>query len=170
MHGMNDSSRSWSLMLPYMGNKYHIYALDLRGHGDTDKAVSGYAPQDMAGDVIAFMDALKIEKASFVGHSMGSNISQYLVIDHPERINKVVLIGTFAQGSADASTDKPEITEWWWTTISTLPEPIEPNSEFMVWWGRVLQLQWMKASCLRFDRGGGSAFICLESYNKRTHR
>ncbi len=134
LHGMNDSSRSWSLMLPYMGNKYHIYALDLRGHGDTDKAVSGYAPQDMAGDVIAFMDALKIEKASFVGHSMGSNISQYLVIDHPERINKVVLIGTFAQGSADASTDKPEITEWWWTTISTLPEPIDPNSEFMVWW------------------------------------
>lgn len=134
LHGMNDSSRSWSLMLPYMGDKYHIYILDLRGHGDTDKPTSGYAPQDMAGDVIAFMDALKIEKASVVGQSMGSYIAQYLVIDHPERINKVVLIGTFAQGSSDASTSNPEVTEWWWITMSTLAEPIDPNSEFMMWW------------------------------------
>lgn len=134
LHGMNDSSRSWSLMLPFMEKKYHIYALDLRGHGDTDKPTSGYAPEDMAEDVIAFMDALKIEKASFVGHSMGSFIAQYLVIDHPERVDKVVLIGTFAQGSSDASTSNPETTDWWWTTMSTLPEPIDPNSEFMTWW------------------------------------
>jgi non-heme chloroperoxidase len=134
LHGMNDSSRSWSLMLPYLGNKYHIYIPDLRGHGDTDKPTFGYAPEDMAGDIIAFMDALKIEKASVVGHSMGSFIAQYLVIDHPDRINKVALIGTFAQGSSDASTSNPEVTEWFWTTISTLPEPIDPNSEFMMWW------------------------------------
>lgn len=134
LHGMNDSSRTWSLMLPYMGNKHHIYIPDLRGHGDTDKPTSGYAPGDMAGDVIAFMDALNIETASIAGHSMGSYITQHLVIDHPDRINKVVLIGTFAQGSSDASTDNPEVTEWFWTTMSTIPEPIDPNSEFMMWW------------------------------------
>lgn len=139
LHGMNDSSRSWALMLPFMGKQYHIYALDLRGHGDTDKPTFGYGPEQMAEDVIAFMDALKIDKANLVGHSMGSYIAQYLVIDHPERINKVVLIGTFAQGSSDASSDNPEVTEWWWTTMSTLPTPIDPNSEFMVLWESVFK-------------------------------
>jgi non-heme chloroperoxidase len=50
--------------------------------------------QQFAGDVIAFMDAMKIKDATIVGHSMGSFVAQHVAVEAPERVNRLVLVAT----------------------------------------------------------------------------
>lgn len=94
LHGYTDSSFSYSRVLPSLDAKYHVYALDLRGHGDSERPASGYGLSDFAADVLAFMDEKGIRRATLVGHSMGSFVAQQLAIRAPERIERLVLIGS----------------------------------------------------------------------------
>ncbi|HKG95645.1 MAG TPA: alpha/beta fold hydrolase, partial [Gemmatimonadaceae bacterium] len=57
LHGYSDSWFSYSGVLPLLPERYHVYALDLRGHGESDRPAAGYAMRDLAADVVAFMDA-----------------------------------------------------------------------------------------------------------------
>jgi len=95
LHGYADTSRSWSVTAPFLLEKYHLYMPDLRGFGDTDKPEMRTYPLALfAEDVKAYMNVLKIEKASFIGHSMGSFISRIVAITYPELVDKLILIGT----------------------------------------------------------------------------
>jgi pimeloyl-ACP methyl ester carboxylesterase len=94
LHGYTDSWFSFSRVLPLLDAKYHVYALDLRGHGDSDRPASGYKLTDFATDVLAFMDAKKLKRATIVGHSMGSFITQQVAIIAPERVRRLVMIGS----------------------------------------------------------------------------
>ncbi|HKQ99343.1 MAG TPA: alpha/beta fold hydrolase [Pyrinomonadaceae bacterium] len=94
LHGVTDSSVSFTPVLPLLSAKYHVYVLDLRGHGDSDRPASGYALTDFAADVLAFMDAKGLKRATIVGHSMGSFIAQVLAMRAPERVERLVLIGS----------------------------------------------------------------------------
>jgi len=67
LHGYTDSSVSYSRVLPLMNAKYRVFALDQRGHGDSDRPASGYKFSDFAADVVAFMDAKNLKKAVVVG-------------------------------------------------------------------------------------------------------
>lgn len=94
LHGYTDSSFSYSRVLPSLNKKYHVYALDLRGHGDSERPASGYKLTDFAADVRAFMDQKGMKRATIVGHSMGSFIAQRLATLAPERVERLVLIGS----------------------------------------------------------------------------
>jgi non-heme chloroperoxidase len=94
LHGYSDSWVSYTRVLPLIDKKYHVYVPDLRGHGDSDRPASGYTFPDFAGDIIAFMDAKGIKKATIVGHSMGSFVAQHVATMAPERVEKVVLVGS----------------------------------------------------------------------------
>lgn len=75
-----------------------VVALDCRGHGEsgTSPPVGGYGPEAMAGDVIRLLDRLDIDVADVLGYSMGAWIAVQLLIEHPERVNAVVLGGVGA--------------------------------------------------------------------------
>jgi pimeloyl-ACP methyl ester carboxylesterase len=94
LHGYTDSWFSFSPVLPLMDHKYRVYIIDQRGHGDSDRPMGGYAMQQFAGDVIAFMDAMNIKQATIVGHSMGSFVAQHVASEAPERVSKLVLVGS----------------------------------------------------------------------------
>jgi len=94
LHGYTDSWFSFSTVLPLMDHKYRVYIIDQRGHGDSDRPMGGYAMQQFAGDVIAFMDAMNIKQATIVGHSMGSFVAQHVASEAPERVSKLVLVGS----------------------------------------------------------------------------
>jgi pimeloyl-ACP methyl ester carboxylesterase len=83
-----------------------VVALDLRGHGESDKPhdPEAYSLENMGGDVLRLMDHLNIDKADLLGYSMGSGISAYLLARHRERFTSVILaaIGDrFVLGSTD---------------------------------------------------------------------
>lgn len=94
LHGVTDSWYSWSRVLPHLSPAYRVFALDQRGHGDSDRPEEGYAVDDFAADVLAFMDAVGLATATLVGHSMGSFIAQRAASIAPHRVERLVLIGT----------------------------------------------------------------------------
>ncbi|MEG1497621.1 MAG: alpha/beta hydrolase [Clostridiales bacterium] len=127
IHGMTDNSRSWSLIAPYFTDKYHVYMMDLRGHGDTDKPdMRIYDSALYAADIAAFMDKMGIEKAKIVGHSLGSMITQTLAINYPEKVDKIVLEST-------APIKPSELSTYLYETAQSFDKE-GPTEEFMNMW------------------------------------
>jgi pimeloyl-ACP methyl ester carboxylesterase len=93
LHGLTDSWFSFSEVLPKLPPRYRAYALDQRGHGGSERPDSGYAMREFAKDVVAFMDAMRLPRATVVGHSMGSLVAREVAALAPERVERLVLIG-----------------------------------------------------------------------------
>jgi pimeloyl-ACP methyl ester carboxylesterase len=106
LHGLGDTNRSWSLVLPELAKSHRVYAIDQRGHGATSSPACCYTMPELAYDAVTFLDAMKIERAAVVGHSLGSFVAQVLAARHPERVTRLVLIG-----SAD-TTHGMDMLEW----------------------------------------------------------
>ena len=109
IHGATDSRLSWAQIVPDLADTYRVYVPELRGHGKTDKpaGVDGkYTVAEHTADIIAFMDAVNIEKANIVGHSLGSMIAQNLAIDAADRVTTITLI------ASGASTIGNETLQW----------------------------------------------------------
>lgn len=120
LHGFTDSHHSFDRNLPLLSPRFHVYALDQRGHGGSEKPACCYEPSDFTADVIAFMDALCIPRAALVGHSMGSLFAHKVAAEHPHRFSKLVLIG-----SAATAVGNPVGLELQ-AAVDTLTDPIDP--------------------------------------------
>jgi pimeloyl-ACP methyl ester carboxylesterase len=93
IHGFGGNLELWHLKLvPTLRQKYQVVTYDLRGHGRSDQPPSGYTTRDMADDLMGLMDALNIEHAHMVGHSLGADIALHTALIAPERVDKMVLI------------------------------------------------------------------------------
>jgi pimeloyl-ACP methyl ester carboxylesterase len=115
LHGLTDSSRTWSWVMPAlleMKPDLRLFALDQRGHGDTSMPNGAECPKapescfrmaDFADDVVAFMNAKGIERATLVGHSMGSFVAQELALRHPDMVSRIVLIATSTKVAGNAA-------------------------------------------------------------------
>ena len=99
LHGWPDSWFTFSRVLPLLPPSLHAYALDQRGFGDSDRPDTGYEISDFAADAIAFMDAVGIARATLVGHSFGTFVARRVTLANPERVARLVLIGTGVSGS-----------------------------------------------------------------------
>jgi len=135
-HGMTDNSRSWSLAAPYFAEAgYHVYLPDLRGMGKSDAPDGYYTPITYATDLEAFFDAMGIEKAVLVGHSLGSYTVQCFSIMFPERCNKMVLVSSLPmKGYQDAA-----LIPAYKAYVEPLAEDGHPSDAFMDnWYATVL--------------------------------
>ena len=94
LHGYGDSWFSYSSVLPLLDKKYRVYIPDQRGHGQSDHPANGYELRQFAADALAFMDAMNLKQATIVGHSMGSFIAQHVAAQAPERVTRLVLVGS----------------------------------------------------------------------------
>jgi pimeloyl-ACP methyl ester carboxylesterase len=117
LHGLSDSSFSFSRILPGLSRVHRIVVPDLRGHGDSDRPLQDYGPRAMAEDVLHLMDALKIERATLVGHSMGTFVAQRTALAAPERVAGLVLIGS-------ATTARNEATLELLRSLASLPDQV----------------------------------------------
>jgi pimeloyl-ACP methyl ester carboxylesterase len=126
LHGYPDSWFAVSTMLPYLPLSLRVIAPTQRGWGDAGRPESGYSMDDYATDILALMDALGIEQAVVVGHSMGSLISQRVAIRQPERVLGLMLIG-----SVSTFRDHPDLLEVQ-QYLQTTDNPVDPQfvSEF----------------------------------------
>ena len=93
LHGGNQSAHSWDLVSLHLADRFHIIALDQRGHGDSEWARDAdYSSNAMAADACAVLEALKIVSVTVVGHSMGGMNTMRLAVDQPESADRVVLV------------------------------------------------------------------------------
>jgi pimeloyl-ACP methyl ester carboxylesterase len=93
VHGYSDSSYSFSQLTPLLDPGYRVHAVDLRGHGGSDRPAGGYDVDGHAADVVSFLDAVGIARATLVGHSLGTLVSRRVAETRPERVDRLVLIG-----------------------------------------------------------------------------
>lgn len=134
IHGYTDSARDWVPLIPYLSPRLKLIVVDIRGHGRSAKPECCYTRLDFAYDIKLLLDALKVERAAVVGHSMGSFIAQTLAEYWPERTARVVLISS-SGGARQGGPPRPPRLGYYVAAIRQLQEPIDPDSKFMIeWW------------------------------------
>ena len=126
LHGYTDSSRSWSLVAPYL-SQYRLLIPDQRGHGAADAPACCYSTSAFADDARLFLDALGLERAAVAGHSMGSMVAIAMAAEYPERVSKIVLIGSTALVPVKRG-------DWLYDQVAALKAPLDPKSQFMRDW------------------------------------
>lgn len=92
--GLGYTLWQWHKMIPGLSKYYKMIAFDNRGVGRTDKPEGPYSADLLADDTAGLLEALEIEQAHVMGHSMGGFIAQALVLKHPEKVDKLVLAAT----------------------------------------------------------------------------
>jgi len=86
--------------MTYLGQSFRTYALDFWGFGESGKKRSTYAVSDFVSLVDQFMERLGIAQAPIVGHSMGGTVSMMMALQLPQRVTKVVGVGSPIVGSS----------------------------------------------------------------------
>ena len=120
LHGYTDSMRSYERVLPYLPPSLRVFAVTQRGHGDSSKPEGSYASDVLARDVAGFLDAVAIDRAVIVGHSMGSTVAQRFAVEYPQRTLALVLEGAFMPRPANAEVSA------FLNQVSSLKDPIDP--------------------------------------------
>ncbi len=92
LHATGFLARLWEPVAEVLSERFHVYAYDSRGHGDSDKPPLGYEWTSFAGDLRGFLDALTLTHVLVVGHSGGGAAAAYVTATAPERIWRAVLI------------------------------------------------------------------------------
>jgi non-heme chloroperoxidase len=92
---------------------YRVVAMDCRGHGESNKphTTPGYGHDEMANDVLAVMDDADIERAFVMGYSMGGFITIHLLMNHPERVKKLVIGGVGASYLEPATGSRDRVAD-----------------------------------------------------------
>jgi non-heme chloroperoxidase len=120
--GPTDSWPSYEPVLARLPSSIRAIAVSQRGHGDSDKPARGYRVEDFAADVVAFFDALGIERAVLAGHSGSCLVARRVAIDAPERVAGLVL-------EASPSTLQGEVAldAFIESIVAGLEDPIDPS-------------------------------------------
>ena len=94
LHGWLDNAGSFARLAPRLATRYRVIALDLPGHGHSDHLVAGasYHYLDYVQVVLAAADALRLDRYSLLGHSLGAGIAALVAAAAPERIERLLLI------------------------------------------------------------------------------
>jgi pimeloyl-ACP methyl ester carboxylesterase len=93
-HGYTATRENWLPVAELLKSSYQIVVMECRGCGDSEHTESGYNLEQYALDAIALMAALGHEKFSYAGHSMGGGVGICLAINHPEKLNKLILMAS----------------------------------------------------------------------------
>ena len=97
LHGYPQTVAIWHKVAPRLADRYNVVACDLRGYGDSAKppATAGhesYSKKVMARDQVEAMAALGFGRFLLVGHDRGARVAHRLAVDHPDRVEKLVVL------------------------------------------------------------------------------
>jgi pyruvate dehydrogenase E2 component (dihydrolipoamide acetyltransferase) len=98
LHGFGGDKENWLFNLEPLADGRSVYALDLPGHGESDKRVADGSVEGLAGIVVGFLDALGIERADLVGHSMGAAVAMAAAVAAPDRVRSLALLAPAGLG------------------------------------------------------------------------
>lgn len=117
LHGWPDSWFSYSRVLPLLPDRYRALVPDQRGFGESDRPDGGYGIPDLAADAAAFLDEVGVTRAAIVGHSFGTFVARRVAEAYPERVSRLVLIGS-------AFSPVNPVTREVQASLRDLPEPV----------------------------------------------
>lgn len=110
VHGLGyaGASGGWGRLPSLLAERFRVVTIDNRGIGASDSPPGPYTAAVMAGDVVAVLDDLDVDRAHVVGSSLGGMIAQELAISHPQRVERLVLLSTTPGGAG--AVPMPQVT------------------------------------------------------------
>ena len=99
LHGLASSAHWYDIVAPLLRDRYHIYAPDQRGHGQTTSAPDGYDWKTLSNDMVGLLDHIGLDQVAVMGHSWGGNVATNLAANAPGRVSRLIMIdGGFLDG------------------------------------------------------------------------
>lgn len=143
-HPLGANLRVWDGLMPDLLGHFRVIRADTRGHGASSAPPGPTSLDRLGGDVVALLDEIGVEKAHFLGLSMGGAIGQWLMLQEPQRLDRVVLANTAAQMGDAASWNQrirvvrregmaalaPAILERWLTAHFRTGQPAAAKAIF----------------------------------------
>ena len=128
--GLGGHSLDWGWIVPQkLADRYKVILFDNRGSGRSDQS-GPCTIEQMAMDTVGLMDALAIDRAHVFGGSMGGMIAMQMALDHPERVNKLVL-GATSAGGKSRIFPPPEIQKYFYPRLDLSAH------DYLLWTGVV---------------------------------
>jgi 3-oxoadipate enol-lactonase len=93
---LGSTLQMWRPQLPALTERFRVVRVDHRGHGGSPVPDGPYAMADLAGDVLALLDSLGLERVAWCGLSLGGMVGMHLATEAPERLSSLVLCCTTA--------------------------------------------------------------------------
>ena len=93
LHGNGEDSSYFERQVEFFRSKYHVIAVDSRGHGESPRGTAPFTLDQFVRDLVDFMDGIELESAHLLGFSDGANIAMLFALAHPERVRSLVLNG-----------------------------------------------------------------------------
>jgi pimeloyl-ACP methyl ester carboxylesterase len=109
LHGNRDNHTHFAELAAMLSGERRCASVDLRGHGLSSKEDVPLSAQQCADDLVTVLDELGWRRAVLVGHSLGSVTAMVFALDHPERVNSLVLMGSAAH--YEMKWQRPPVTE-----------------------------------------------------------
>ncbi len=92
VHGWPQNWWTWRHVIPTLAERFRVIAPDLRGHGWSETPATGYEKEQIASDMLALLDALAIERATWIGHDWGGWTGFLAALRAPERIERMLAL------------------------------------------------------------------------------
>lgn len=92
LHGWPQSCYEWRKIIPSVAQHFTVIAPDLRGLGNSDRPMTGYDKRTLASDVYALVQSLGFSKIGLTGHDWGGSVAYYLAYDHPEMVERLMIL------------------------------------------------------------------------------
>ena len=127
LHGNTGKARYFKHQIDVFAQKYHVYAIDTRGHGKTPRGEKPFTIRQFADDLLVFMNNHGIEKATLMGFSDGGNIAMRFAIAYPERVDRLILNGANlnARGVKNSTQIPIELKYYWYKLLGIKKYDVE---------------------------------------------
>ena len=96
LNGLSQSTSAWMIMVPFFTNDYKIILCDFIFQGQSDSKGNERSFDQHAADIFGLINYLQIDKIHVAGLSYGSLVAQHIALNHPEKVNKLFLLSSFA--------------------------------------------------------------------------
>jgi pimeloyl-ACP methyl ester carboxylesterase len=94
LHGWPQNWWEWRHLIPRLATRYRVICMDTRGSGWSDAPAAGYDKETMAGDVLAVLDELELDRVRMVGHDVGGYLGFLICLEAPDRVERYVALNT----------------------------------------------------------------------------
>lgn len=92
IHGLMSSQENWKYLLPELSARYEVITINLPGHGGSSVPKGIESMEDLVDEIVETLDELKIDQATWIGHSWGGYITAEAIASEPERVRSAVLV------------------------------------------------------------------------------
>jgi 3-oxoadipate enol-lactonase len=138
LHGGRNSKSTWDGVAPAFARTHRVYAVDLRGFGDSDRP-GVYGFEVMRDDILGIADQVGAQRLDLIGHSMGASVAWLVAQKQPDRVRNLVVVDSPPPKAGIARIDlgprpEGELSYDWAAMVAVVADFHDPDP---AWWDRL---------------------------------